>query len=277
MERSALDHSCPGGTITGVKKALIIGNWKSYVASPKEGIELLKAVDKKLPRGMNSTVVVCPPTVLLAHTRNAYSGTRIALGAQDVSVSPLGAHTGESPAALLRASGAQYVLVGHAERRDQGESNASVAQKARVALDSKLIPIICIGERMRDRGAEYLSVIENMLFESLQSLESPDLKRVVIAYEPVWAIGAPVAPGPRVISEAVLYVRKLLIQAFGRDAAMKVKILYGGAVDQTNAHQVLVEGNAQGFLVGRASVDAANFAGIIRACESKVLHPLPTV
>ena len=241
------------------------------MGSPKLGLELLKAVDKGLPRGMSSTVVVCPPALLVSQLRAGYKGSRIALGTQDVSLFPIGAHTGETVAELARASGATYTILGHAERRANGETSASVAAKVRVALDAKLTPIVCVGESERDRGAEYLSVIENMLSESLRLLEPADLKKVVIAYEPVWAIGAPTAPGPRVVSEAVLYIRKLLIQLFGREAALKVKILYGGAVDHENAHTLLHEGNANGFLVGRASVDAANFVGIIRACESKVL------
>lgn len=259
-----------------MKKALVVGNWKAYVTSPKDGLELLKAVDKKLPRGMTSTVVVCPSFPLLAHLRASYRGSRIVLGAQDVSVFGAGAHTGETPADTLRASGAEYVVVGHAERRARGETSADVAQKLRAALDTKLVPVLCIGESMRDKSAEYLTVIETMLTESVKTLEPGDLKRLVIAYEPLWAIGAPVAPGPRVVSEAILYIRKLLIQLFGRDAAMKVKILYGGAVDQDRALSLLTEGNAQGFLVGRASVDPQNFTGIIRACESRVSKASPT-
>lgn len=253
-----------------MKKALIVGNWKSYVGSPKEGLELLKATEKGLPRGMSSRVVVCPPALLVAHLRASYRGSRISFGVQDISVAPQGAHTGEVTATLARASGAEYVIVGHAERRAAGESNAEVAAEARAALEAKLVPIICVGEKERDKGAEYLTIIETMIAESLKSLEPADLKRVVVAYEPVWAIGAPVAPGPRVVSEAVLYIRKLLIQLFGREAALKVKILYGGAVDAENAAALIAEGNAQGFLVGRASVDAHQFVGIIRACESKV-------
>lgn len=246
------------------------------MASPKDAVALLKEVDKKLPRGMSASVVVCPPMSLLAYLRSVYKGSRITLGAQDVSVLPLGAHTGEASAELMRASGAAYTIIGHAERRAQGESSTVVAQKVRVALDAKLTPIVCVGESERDRGAEYLSQIETQLIDSLRTLEPADLKKVIIAYEPVWAIGAPVAPGPRVVSEAVLYIRKLLIQHFSREDALKVKILYGGAVDVENAAVLLTEGNAQGFLVGRASVDATHFAGIIRACESKVSKVSPT-
>lgn len=252
------------------KSALIVANWKSYIGSPKEGLALLKDTEKKLPRGMSSSVVVCPPALLFGHVRASYKGSRFAFGTQDISIQSQGAHTGEVTAELAYASGATYTIVGHAERRAQGESSNDIALKVRRALDTRLTPIVCIGERERDHGAEYLSVIETMLSESLKMIEPNELKKLVIAYEPVWAIGAATAPGPRVVSEAVLYIRKLLMQLYGREGAMKVKILYGGAVDQENASVLLSEGNASGFLVGRASVDAAHFVGIIRACESKV-------
>lgn len=250
-----------------MKKALIVGNWKSYVASPKEGLALLKAIDKKMPRCVMSTIVVCPPALLVAHLRASYKGSRIAFGVQDISLAPQGAHTGEVTATLARASGAEYTIVGHAERRAEGETDAEVASEARAALDSKLTPIICVGEKERDHGAAYLSVIESMVVASTASLQPEELKKIVIAYEPVWAIGAPVAPGARVVGEAILYIRKILMQRFGREVGLKTKILYGGAVDDTNAGVLIREGKASGFLVGRASVDPEKFVGIIRACQ----------
>ena len=259
-----------------MKKALIVGNWKSYVASPEDGLELLKGIDKKLPRGMTSTVVVCPPSLLVAHLRASYKGTRVQFGVQDISLAPQGAHTGEVTATLARTSGAIYVILGHAERRAAGETSDEVSLEVRAALDAKLIPIVCVGEPVRDGSAAYLSYIETMLIASLRTLEPADLKKIVIAYEPVWAIGAPTAPGPRVVSEAVLYIRKILMNRFGRESALKVPILYGGAVDDTNAYALGTDGNAQGFLVGRASVDPLSFTGIIRACESKVSKPSST-
>lgn len=246
--------------------ALIVGNWKSFIASPKEGLSLLKAIDASLPRGMKSTVVVCPPALLVAYLRCMYQGKRIALGVQDISLAPQGAHTGEITAALARASGAEYAILGHAERRAQGESSETVAAEARAALDAGLRPIICIGENERDKHGSFFSMIEKMLVESLKRIEGRELAKVVIAYEPVWAIGAPSAPDARTVQEAIIYVRKTLAALYGREAGLRVRILYGGAVDQVSARELLSA--AQGFLVGRASVDSREFGGLIRACES---------
>ena len=251
-----------------MKKALIVANWKSYIESPKAGLVLLQATDKALPRSMKSKVVVCPPSLLFSHLTSSYKGSRIAFGVQDISRAPQGAHTGEATAALARATGSTYTLVGHAERRAAGESQESVAEKVRMALDTKLTPIVCIGERERDRGAEYLSVIESMLVGSLARVGPHELKKLVIAYEPVWAIGAAEAPDARVVREAVVYIKKILAQRFDKELGLKAVVLYGGAVDASNAKSLLVEGQASGFLVGRASVDPKNFGGIIRACEN---------
>jgi len=246
---------------------LIVGNWKSFIASPKEGLALLKAVDKGLPRGMKSKIVVCPPALLGAYLADKYRGSRIALGVQDISLAPQGAHTGEVTATLARTSGADFAILGHAERRAEGETDERVAREVRLALDAGLRPIICIGERERGKDGHYLSVIEKMLVASLSHLQARDIPKIVIAYEPVWAIGATTAPDARVVHEAVIYIRKILVQLYGRDLGMKIKILYGGAVDDTSARALLDEGYASGFLVGRASVDPHKFAAIIRACE----------
>ena len=253
-----------------MKKAapLIVGNWKSFIASPKEGLTLLKAIDKSLPRGMSASIVVCPPALLVAYLRASYKGKRIALGVQDVSLTPQGAHTGEVTATLARASGATYAIVGHAERRAMGETNEVVATDARSALDAGMVPIICIGEGERDREGKFFSVIESMLTASLARVLPTEIGKIVIAYEPLWAIGAATAPDARTVAEAVLYIRKTLVQLYGRDAGLKTKILYGGAVDQTTAKDLITMGQSSGFLVGRASVDPANFVGIIRACQS---------
>ncbi len=233
---------------------------------PKDALGLLKKIDKGLPRGIKAEVVIAPPSPLLAYLRSEYGGKRVNFAAQTISADTLGAHTGEVPAESARAAGARYTLVGHAERRARGESDEYVARLTRAALDAGLIPIICIGEGERDKEGHYFAQIEKGLAASLARVLPHELARVVIAYEPVWAIGAAVAPGGRVVSEAALYIRKTLAALYGRDAALKTRILYGGAVDATSAPELLREGNVNGFLVGRASVDPVSFIGILRAC-----------
>jgi triosephosphate isomerase (TIM) len=254
-----------------VKKSapLIVGNWKAFIASPKEGLALLKSIDTGLPRSASADVVVCPPALLVAYLRSEYGGKRISLGVQDLSFVSTGAHTGDVTATLARASGATYAILGHAERRAEGVTDMVVAREARAALDAGLTPIICVGEKERDRDGHYFAAIEQSLTASVAGLMQSDATKLVIAYEPVWAIGAAAAPDARTVAEAVLFIRKTLASLYGREAALKIKILYGGAVDETTAEDLFQNGQGNGFLVGRASTGASHFLGIIRACSPK--------
>ncbi len=244
-----------------------------YISSPKEGLALIKAIDKGLPKKLESMIVACPPAPLLAYLKDNYGGKRIAIGAQDISAFPDSAHTGYTSALLVAASGATYSIIGHAERRvpvdagGAGESGELIAHKVRTALDANLTPILCVGESERGGDGRHFGAIEQMVGAGLKRVSPNEIGKVVVAYEPVWAIGAAQAPEPRVVAEALLYIRKTLATLYGRERALKVKILYGGAVDSASAHDLLRKGAAGGFLVGRASVNPAEFIGIVRACQ----------
>ncbi|MFQ5540684.1 MAG: triose-phosphate isomerase [Candidatus Paceibacteria bacterium] len=245
-------------------KPLVVGNWKSYVNSLKEGKKLFKDIEKKLPKKLKADVVICPPYPLLAELARLYRGGRIAFGSQDAFYET-GAHTGEVSTELVRDTKAKYVILGHAERRARGETDELVAKKAGAALDQRLIPIIAVGESSRDRDGHYLATLRKSVVESL-ALVGPDaLKKVVIAYEPVWAIGAPLPPEARTIRETVIFIRKVLSEKYGRKDALKVRILYGGAVNTETAPELIAPSGADGFLLGRASVDAESFTTIIAA------------
>lgn len=247
------------------KGALLVGNWKAFVESPRDALALLKGIEKTLPRGMRSHVVLCPPAVFLGMLRERYRGERIQFGVQTVSALS-GAHTGELSVSAAYAAGARYAIIGHAERRVLGESDADIALKVRAALDARITPIICIGEKERDREGAFFNILSAMISESLARVDARELHKLVIAYEPVWAIGAATAPDARVVQEAILYIRKTLVDNFGREAGLRARLLYGGAVDSGSAQEFWA-GPAQGFLVGRASTMPSEFAGIIRACE----------
>lgn len=246
-------------------KRLVVGNWKLYIENLEEGKKLLKDIDKKFPRGAKAEVVVCPPLFLESALRREYKGKRIAFGAQDIFSESQGAHTGAISPLHVKSLGVQYAIVGHSERRAMGDTDEIVAKKAVAALSVKLHPIICVGERERDTEGKFFSVIEKSVKESLSRIEPTAAGKITIAYEPVWAIGATEAASPRVAAEAILYIRKTIADMWGRDAAHKVRIIYGGSVNAENIHAFAEEKNIQGVLPGRASVDAVEFTSIIKA------------
>ena len=246
-------------------KKIVVGNWKTYVASLAEGRKILKNLDKKLPRQLKADVVICPPVPLAVALKEGYGGKRIAFGAQDSFYEADGAHTGESSPKALRLAGFSHVILGHSERRALGETNETVAKKAVAALKEKLKPIVCVSERGRDENGSFLTDFARDISESLSRVEPADAKNVIIAYEPVWAIGGEETPPPRMITEMTVFIRKTLADMWGRDAAFKTRIIYGGSVNAENAPVVAREAQVDGVLPGHWSVDADAFANIIRA------------
>ncbi len=244
-------------------KRLVVGNWKLYVNTPLEAKKLLRAIDKALPRKLGCDVVVCPQVSLAGLLKAGYGGRRISFGTQDTFWEGEGAHTGQISPASLQTTGLKYVIVGHAERRREGDTDETVAKKAAAAVGMKLHPIICVGESTRDKEGEYFSELSRSVSSSLSRLEASHATRFTIAYEPVWAIGASEAPAPRVVAEAVLFIRKTLVEMWGRERALKVRIIYGGAVTAESAARFR-EAGIEGVLPGRASVDPEEFAGIVR-------------
>lgn len=245
-------------------KALIVGNWKAYVTSLKDAKKLLKDIERGLSKTLKAEVVVCPPNAFLGVLRSTYGGKRISFGAQDAFYEN-GAHTGETTTSMLRDLKISYVIVGHAERRARGETDEIVAKKVGAVLDAKLTPLMCVGETERDKDGHYLALLEKSILDSLALVDEVALKKVVIAYEPVWAIGAPLPPSARTIRETIIFIRKTLAQKYSREVALKVKILYGGAVSAETAPDLIENSSAQGFLLGRASVDAFAFSSILSA------------
>jgi triosephosphate isomerase len=244
---------------------LILGNWKLYVHSLDEGRKLLRAIDRSFPRGVKADVVVCPPVALAVALRAGYRGKRIAFGTQDVSTESEGAHTGEVSAVNLAESGIEYVIVGHAERRAQGDTDTIVAKKAAVALAANLHPIVCVGESVRDKDGGHFTFLKKNITESLARVEPARASALTIAYDPLWAIGQNEAPTPAVIREAVIFIRKTLADMWGRERALKTRIIYGGSVDSASAGIIAESAGVQGVLPGRASVQAEEFCAIIKA------------
>ncbi len=244
---------------------MVVGNWKMYVNSLADGKKLIKSIDAKFPRGVKSAVIVCPPNALSIALRNAYGGKRISFGAQDAYWEQEGAHTGMTSPRSLALSGISHVLIGHAERRALGDSNEIVAKKLSAAFEAGLNPILCIGEKARDQDGSHFTELAKDVTQSLARLDASAAQRLTIAYEPVWAIGAAEAPQPRIAEEAIVYIRKTIADVWGRERALKIRIIYGGAVDSMSASAFAKHRGIQGVLLGRASVDADEFTKVIKA------------
>jgi triosephosphate isomerase (TIM) len=250
-----------------MKKPIVVANWKLNPPTIKDARVLFGATKKAL-RSIRTAadVVLCPP---LSYVGLLAKGERsVVFGAQDVSSDARGAFTGEVSAESLRSIGTQYVIVGHSERRARGESDTMVSKKVRAALEEKLTPIVCVGETVRDEHGSHLAELSAELRNSLSEVVRNELSRLIIAYEPVWAIGksADDALDAHGLHETVIFIRKILTDIFDRESAAKVRIIYGGSVEPANAQPLIQESGVSGFLVGHASLDARSFSAIVKAC-----------
>src|SRR3989344_1130169 len=251
-----------------MSKRLIIANWKMNPTTLIEAKKIFiksKLLSAKLKK---TSIIVCPPSVYLSAFRIKKS-QKFSLGAQDIFWKLSGAHTGEISPLMIANLGASFCIVGHSERRILGETDEVVSKKLRSLFKEKITTILCVGERERDVQGHYLETLSAQIRGSLRSVERKNASKLIIAYEPIWAIGktADDAINPRKLHEMVIFVRKVLAQIFGAETAKKIRILYGGSVEGKNAHELISNGHVSGFLVGHASLDMREFSEIIKAVE----------
>lgn len=243
---------------------LIVANWKAYVEELPKAKKLF-AVAKRLARTTHITLVLAPPAPLLGAlaVRNK---SVVAFAAQDVSRTTGGALTGEITAQTYAAAGATYALIGHSERRAAGDTDTVIVEKLTHALTHGLTPILCIGEQERDGEGRYLGTIREQLTRSLESLTQKERTRIIIAYEPVWAIGktADAAIKPDDLTEMVLYIRKVLAELPPGKIAQRSLVLYGGSVEPNDIRDLAAHSNVDGFLVGHASVISDTFSLLVQ-------------
>jgi triosephosphate isomerase len=249
-----------------VRIPFIAGNWKMNMLGDSS-LALVKELLAQLPKNAQVEVAVCPPSVYLQAVGQALRGSQIGLGAQNMYHEREGAFTGELSGGMLQDVGCKYVILGHSERRQFfGETDASVNQKVRAALAIGLTPIVCVGETLDEREAiETDQVIERQCRGSLAGLSSEQGAKLVIAYEPVWAIGTGKTATPQQAEEVHAHIRQLLTQLFGKATADGLRIQYGGSVKADNAAELLRQPNIDGALVGGASLKADGFAAIVKA------------
>lgn len=243
---------------------LIIANWKAYIESPAKAKALFAGATRLASKG-DHEIVIAPAAPYIGMFTGAKSLVR--LGAQDVSCSTGGAATGEIAAGLLASLGVSYVLVGHSERRALGETDEMVTEKVQHVLAHGMTPVVCIGERERDTDAQYLTVVRRQIGSVMSALSPKERLALIIAYEPVWAIGKTDADAitPPDLAEMVLYIRKILSDYIPGRANAKVPVIYGGSAEPGNARSLGSGTGIEGFLVGHASADALTFAALVKA------------
>lgn len=241
------------------------GNWKMYKTAP----ETTAFFEKFIPLVAQSThcdIAICPTYVNIPAAVAAAKGTRVAIGAQNIFwQNKEGAFTGEISGPMLTAVGCKCVIIGHSERRQYfGETDETVLKRTRAALEVGLQPIVCVGERLEEReSGNTESVLKTQFDGGIAGLPSEDFAKIVIAYEPVWAIGTGKTATPEMAADAHRYLRSLVTGKFGSDAGAAVRILYGGSVKPDNVKGLMAQPDIDGALVGGASLDPASFASIV--------------
>jgi len=240
------------------------GNWKMY-KTPAETIAFFEAFRPLVGGAEHCEIVICPPFTNLPAAVGAAQGSNVRVGAQNVAWAKEGAFTGEISGPMLVAAGCTHAIVGHSERRQYfGETDATVLKRALAALEAGLTPIVCVGERLEDREAGRTEDVLKAQFDGgIAGLSAEQFARIVIAYEPVWAIGTGRTATPDIAAAAHRTIRAGVRAKFGQEAADAVRILYGGSVNPKNVKSLMAQPEIDGTLVGGASLEAASFASVV--------------
>ena len=246
------------------RKPLMAGNWKMNKTIP-EAVAMVKELKGKIADVKDVDVLICPTFTAISALANEAKGTNINIGAQDIFWEAKGAFTGEIAPNMLVDAGCTYVIIGHSERRQYfGETNETVNKKVKAALTNGLIPVVCVGETLKEREDDVtFKVIESQIREGLKDLSKEDAAKIVIAYEPVWAIGTGKTATPDQAQEVHAFMRKIYGEMYG-DVCQQVRILYGGSVKPENVKELMKKEDIDGGLVGGASLKADSFEALVK-------------
>jgi triosephosphate isomerase len=252
-----------------LRKKLIAGNWKMNKTSP-DALTLAKEIVLEVGKVIEVEIVVCPPFTALETVGKVVDGSNVKLGAQNMHPEASGAYTGEISAPMLRAIFATHVILGHSERRAYfGETDAFINKKVLVALKNQLKPILCVGETLAEReSGSTLKVVQTQLEAGLAGVTKELAATVVIAYEPVWAIGTGKVATTEQAQEVHAFIRSLLVKLFGDPIAQKVRILYGGSMKPANAPELLAQKDIDGGLIGGAALETRSFVDLVKAAAA---------
>lgn len=249
-------------------KKIVVGNWKMNPSSFIEAEKLFSGVAKNISKIKKTDIVICPPFIYLEKLKKL--SKKINLGAQDAFWGDVGAFTGEVSPEMLENMGVKYVILGHSERRALGEDDVLINKKLKSAVSLGLKPILCVGESHRDENHEYFNIVKMQITECLRGINKNSFSKIIIAYEPVWAISTTVDrkdATPHDANEMAIYIRKILTDLSNPEIASKVRIIYGGSVNERDAEDFLRDGGVDGVLPGKASLSVEKFTKIIEIAE----------
>ena len=246
------------------RKVIIAGNWKMN-KNASEGRALVEALKAQTAALENVEIVVCPPFTTIGAAVEAAAGSNIGVGAQNIHWAESGAFTGEISADMLKTSGVKYVIIGHSERRQYfGETDATVNARMKAALKAGLKVIVCVGETLEEReGNKTSEVIGRQIKEGFEGIAAADMANVIVAYEPVWAIGTGKTATPEMAEETHKFIRETVSAIFGGDVAGALRIQYGGSMKPENARELVAQADIDGGLIGGAALKADSFAKLI--------------
>ncbi len=252
-----------------IRKKLIAGNWKMNKTSA-DASTLVQEIVAEVGRVTDVDILVCPPFTSLESAGKLLEGSNVKLGAQNMHHEASGAYTGEISASMLRSTFATYVILGHSERRTYfAENDKFVNQKVLAALKNQLKPVLCVGETLAEReSGATLKVVQTQLEGALEGVSKEQATSVVVAYEPVWAIGTGKVATTEQAQEVHAFIRSLLVKLFGDAIAQKVRILYGGSMKPSNAPELLAQKDIDGGLIGGASLESRSFVELVKAAAA---------
>lgn len=237
-------------------------------ASLEEAKKLARKFKRAAPKLTNVETVICPPLPFLQACSPRKKVASFHMGAQQASTEVEGGpYTGEVDARMLRDIGVEFVIVGHSEQRKRGDTDEIVAARLKAVLGQKMTPVLCIGESVRDEGGAYLDILKDQIKKSCGDILKKSARSIVVAYEPIWAIGAAEAMKPEDIYETSLFIKKVFADLFGADMGLRVTVLYGGSVTYRNAPDIITIGKVDGLLVGRESVNAPGFVELLKEVD----------
>ena len=250
-----------------MRKNIVAGNWKMNTTVP-EGVALAKEVNECFAAfNANCDVIICVPFTHLVPVCGVIDQNKLGLGAENCADHKSGAYTGEVSAAMVASTGANYVILGHSERRQYyGETSETLREKVALALENKLTPIFCIGEVLEEReNGTYNDVVKAQIEEALFNLSAEDFGKIILAYEPVWAIGTGKTATADQAEDMHAFIRNVIAAKYGKEVAENTSILYGGSCKPSNAAELFAKPDVDGGLIGGASLKAADFMGIVKA------------